>query len=148
MNRQKRFLVFGKPTKLRGWFTLDLRGTPDIKHDLNNFPYPFKTSSIYKIKMCHVLEHLKEPKQTILEIHRILRKNGQLSITVPYGFTTQNNPSHLHNFKPNWFHEFGNSRSSFNYNVIGGKFNVRTSIKYGKFRFWKGYEIKAELRKE
>jgi SAM-dependent methyltransferase len=56
----------------------------DIVHDLNVFPYPFDGDSVKDIYMYHVLEHLKEPYDVVVECHRILEPSGTLEITVPH----------------------------------------------------------------
>ena len=48
--------------KLPGFVNVDLFGNPDIKHDLNIAPYPFKDNSVDYIISEHCLEHLIEPE--------------------------------------------------------------------------------------
>ena len=36
-------LALGEPKKIEGWTTVDQIGNPDIKHNLNKFPYPFES---------------------------------------------------------------------------------------------------------
>ena len=61
----------------------------DIEHDLLNFPYPFEDESINKIYLRHVIEHFdfKEINLILNECYRILKKDGQLLITVPHVFS-------------------------------------------------------------
>jgi len=56
----------------------------DVVHDLNVFPYPFDDNSVGFIYMNHVLEHLKEPYDVVVECHRILKPGGLLEIIVPH----------------------------------------------------------------
>jgi 2-polyprenyl-3-methyl-5-hydroxy-6-metoxy-1,4-benzoquinol methylase len=51
------------------------------------------------ISLRHVLEHLNKPYDTLVEIKRILKKDGILSITVP-----NIDSIYFHFFKKNWFH--------------------------------------------
>jgi len=72
---------------LEGWINVDYfegEGV-NIIHDLNSIPYPWKNNSIDEINCRMVLEHLDIPVYDFLkEIHRILGKEGQITITVPH----------------------------------------------------------------
>ena len=71
---------------------------PDVKHDLNVFPYPFKDNSFTEITADHVLEHLDKPFSVMKELHRIVMPNGKVHIKVPHfsrGFT---HAEHSHGF--------------------------------------------------
>lgn len=71
--------------KLKGFLNVDIIGDPDLRHDLNEFPYPFSDGSIKHIRMDYVLEHLKPYPDVILkELHRILRDGGDIYIRVPH----------------------------------------------------------------
>lgn len=62
----------------------------DIRHDLNQFPYPFESESVDHIRAFHIIEHLYEPFKVMEEFHRILKKGGTAHIKVPHfsrGFT-------------------------------------------------------------
>ncbi len=60
------------------------RFNPDVIHDLNVFPYPFESSSIDKIYLDNVLEHLDNPFKVIEELFRITKVGGELIVIVPY----------------------------------------------------------------
>ena len=65
--------------------------SPDIVHDLNVFPYPFKEGSIDLVEASHVIEVMKE-------VHRILKPGGKFIVKVPHfsrGFT---HAEHAHGF--------------------------------------------------
>jgi ubiquinone/menaquinone biosynthesis C-methylase UbiE len=62
----------------------DIKFNPDITHNLNVFPYPFRDSSFPTVNMHHVLEHLEDPENALKEIERILKPNGKLILTVPH----------------------------------------------------------------
>jgi len=71
---------------------------PDILHDLNEFPYPFRDNTFDLIEAEHILEHLDKPFQVMKELHRILKPGGKLLIKVPHfsrGFT---HAEHAHGF--------------------------------------------------
>ena len=48
---------------------------PDIVHDLEIFPYPFKDNEIEEIRMIHVLEHIGKDSETF---NKIINKNGKV----------------------------------------------------------------------
>jgi len=63
---------------------------PDIRHDLNRFPYPFEDDRFALIEADHLLEHLQDPFRVMRELHRISRRDGLIIIRVPHfsrGFT-------------------------------------------------------------
>jgi len=81
----------GKPL---GFFGVDLYGT-DITVDLNQ-EWPFKDSSVGLIRANDIIEHLKDPVNTMNEAYRILVDGGWFLIEVPStdGRGTYQDPSH------------------------------------------------------
>ncbi len=76
----------------------DDKANPDVKCDLNKFPYPFKDNEFQEIIAEHCLEHLENPFEVMKELHRILNFKGKLIIKVPHfsrGFT---HPEHKSGF--------------------------------------------------
>jgi len=79
---------------------------PDVKHDLNKFPYPFKDNEFELIEAEHILEHLDDPFRVMKELHRISKNNGLIIIKVPHfsrGFT---HPEHRRGFDVSFPHYF------------------------------------------
>jgi hypothetical protein len=65
-------------------------GTPDVRHDLNRFPYPFEDNRFTRIEADHLLEHLENPFAVMRELYRIARPGCRIRIRVPHfsrGFT-------------------------------------------------------------
>lgn len=63
---------------------------PDIRHDLNRFPYPFEDNRFELIEADHLLEHLENPFAVMKELHRISAPDGVIRVRVPHfsrGFT-------------------------------------------------------------
>lgn len=86
--------------KKEGYVNLDWSPLvhPDVAHDLNELPYPFKDNEFDLIEAYHVLEHLDKPFLIMKEFHRILKPEGTLHIKVPHfsrGFT---HAEHEHGF--------------------------------------------------
>lgn len=64
--------------------------TPDVSHNLNQFPYPFENDYFERVEADHVFEHLYEPFQVMRELHRICAPGATIHIRVPHfsrGFT-------------------------------------------------------------
>jgi SAM-dependent methyltransferase len=71
---------------------------PDVSHNLNTFPYPFKDEEFDLIDAFHAMEHLDRPFEVMKEFNRILKPGGTLHIKVPHfsrGFT---HSEHAHGF--------------------------------------------------
>jgi len=54
-----------------------------VQCDLNNKALPFKDNSVDIVVCTEVLEHLINPKKIITEIHRIIKKDGIVIISLP-----------------------------------------------------------------
>ncbi len=98
-------------TPIPGFVNLDYFFPADVKHDLNNHPYPFKDGEFDLILATNVMEHLKDDAKFLKECHRILRKGGYLVISVPH----QNgmwacNPEHKRPYTWSWFEFFSRKR--------------------------------------
>lgn len=86
--------------KKAGYINVDFNSLtePDVCHDLNSLPYPFADETFDIIEAFHVLEHLDKPFLVMKELHRLLKKEGELIIKVPHfsrGFT---HAEHTHGF--------------------------------------------------
>ena len=80
-------LHLGSGTKiLKGWINVDLddRYSPEVVHDLETFPYPFKDNTFSEILMDNILEHLKDTVAVMTELHRISKPGGIIRIMVPH----------------------------------------------------------------
>lgn len=86
--------------KKEGYINVDFYSIsmPDIKHNLNKFPYPFSNSEFDLIEADHLLEHLEDPLKVMNELHRIGKNHATIKIKVPHfsrGFT---HPEHKRGF--------------------------------------------------
>src|SRR3989344_4658167 len=78
-------LNFGCGSDIKpGFINVDLMGTPDVKYDLDKYPYPFKENSIDFILAAHVMEHLDDPLKFLKECQRILKKGEKMELRVPH----------------------------------------------------------------
>ena len=70
----------------KGWINLDISDKDiygnkikvDVKHNLNDLPYPYKDNQFEEILMLSILEHLDNPVEVLKEIHRISKPNANL----------------------------------------------------------------------
>ena len=75
---------------LPGYTNIDKFATynPDIVHDLEKFPYPFKDNSVNEILLSHVLEHVGQNPDVfndiIKEFYRICSNGAIINIIVPH----------------------------------------------------------------
>jgi SAM-dependent methyltransferase len=71
------------------WINLDINAgvLPDVVHDLNHMPLPFRDNEFDCVFSCHCLEHLDRMRfvECMADIHRILRPNGAFIGITPYG---------------------------------------------------------------
>ena len=74
--------------KFRGYINVDKYGSPDIKHDLESFPWPWETNSVSDIVLIHVLEHLGKDVEIYFgifkEMYRICNHGAKIKIIVPH----------------------------------------------------------------
>ena len=119
----------------------------DVLHDLMELPYPFESESFDKIYLRHVIEHFEitDINLIINECHRILKNNGQLSITVPHAFSISAfiDPTHesFFTFGSGKFWDKNNPKSYYK-NFQSNLKLVQTSCSNLTWLNWKGYRIK------
>lgn len=80
----------------------------DIVHNLDKFPYPFKTSTFDEIIAENIIEHLENIPKVMGEIHRICKNGAKLTITTSH-FTSVDSytdPTHKHFFTSRSFDYF------------------------------------------
>lgn len=70
-------------TKIKGAISLDMnaRVHPDVIHNLNTFPYPFKKNQFNKIIADNIFEHLNDIPKILEEIYRISKPGAQFRKT-------------------------------------------------------------------
>ncbi len=85
MNLQKLHLGCGKSI-YPGYINLDIvKGTGvDVVHNLEVFPYPFKSEQFEIVEAHQVLEHIHNLDGLMKEVARILKKGGKFKIDVPH----------------------------------------------------------------
>jgi SAM-dependent methyltransferase len=73
---------------------------PDVVHDLNLSPWPFRDSTFTEILAYDVIEHLGDLVRIAEEMHRVCKRGATIRITVPH-YSCDNaytDPTHKHLF--------------------------------------------------
>jgi hypothetical protein len=92
--------------RLDGYINVDKFGNPDLRFDLETFPYPWANDSVAEIEMHHVLEHLGQQTEIYLkiiqELYRICRSGAKVHITVPHHRSDRffHDPTHVRPITP------------------------------------------------
>lgn len=84
-NLKKLNIGCGKDIK-KGYVNLDsikLAGI-DVVHDLNKYPWPFKSNTFDLVECNMILEHLDSIVKPLEEIYRISKLQGKIIIKVPF----------------------------------------------------------------
>lgn len=68
-----------------GWVNMDFdpETKADVIHDFNKLPLPFPDNHFDEIRATHILEHILYPYETFLELVRILKPHGKMTISSP-----------------------------------------------------------------
>ncbi len=73
---------------LPGYLNVDKWGEPDLRCDLEVFPWPWHDDSVAEVRMIHVLEHLGASPPVFLgiiqELYRVCRPDANIHIVVPH----------------------------------------------------------------
>jgi hypothetical protein len=100
-----------------GYVNVDKYGEPDLRHDLERFPWPWHNSSVSEILLNHTLEHLGRAADTFLrimqEIYRICLDRALIHIAVPHPRHDDfiNDPTHVRIITPDTIHLFSKQKN-------------------------------------
>ena len=76
-----------------------MRRRPDVAYySGDTLPYP--DNSFDNVLCTEVLEHVREPKSFLLDLHRVLRSNGTLILTVPWSARLHHLPHDYARYTP------------------------------------------------
>ncbi|MHB1036193.1 MAG: class I SAM-dependent methyltransferase [Pirellulales bacterium] len=71
-----------------GYINVDKYGKPDLRHDLEQFPWPWETDSVGEVLFNHVLEHLGETVALyfgiLKELYRVCAPGALIHIGAPH----------------------------------------------------------------
>lgn len=116
----------GNPIKLNlgsgknpqmGYINVDKYGEPDLRHDLESFPWPWQDSSVSEVVLNHTLEHLGQATHAFLkiiqELYRICRDQALIHIAVPHPRHDDfiSDPTHVRVITPDTIHLFSKKKN-------------------------------------
>jgi SAM-dependent methyltransferase len=96
-------------TYIPGFVNIDIHPRAELSLDLGVDKLPFPDNSVRTVVSHHTLEHVPNYLFALGEIHRVLRHDGELLLSLPYATLTEHhlvNPYHLHNFTERSFDFF------------------------------------------
>lgn len=85
----------------------------DVSHDLNSFPYPFDNDSVDEVIMDHILEHLDNPVQVLIELYRICADAAKITIRSPHFSCSWLHPGHRSALSTMLFEYFNQKSADF-----------------------------------
>lgn len=93
-----------------GWINIDRANLPGVDRqlELEDYPWPFETSSAQEIRAENILEHVENRTRFLEEIYRIAKNGAIIHITVPYQNSdlAWNDPTHKTAFGIDFMHHF------------------------------------------
>jgi predicted SAM-dependent methyltransferase len=109
----------------------------DVVHDLDLFPYPFKSDSFDEIHARHVVEHVQSVSCFMKELHRVARSGARLYINTPhYSYTgSWRDPTHRWHFSSYSFEYFESGHPADYYASPAG-FRI-ISVRVTMLKFWR-----------
>ena len=96
-------------TYIPGFVNIDIDQKAELTLDLGADRLPFPDDSVDVVVSRHTLEHVPNYLFALSEIHRVMRHDGELLLSLPYVTRTEHhlvNPYHLHNFSERSFDFF------------------------------------------
>ena len=106
---------------LAGYVNVDMFGEPDLRWNLEQFPWPWPDNAVGEVEMSHVLEHLGAGSDVFIrimqELYRVCRAGAIVRVTVPHPRhdTFLADPTHVRPISPLLFSLFSKKL-----NAVGG----------------------------
>jgi hypothetical protein len=97
---------------LPGYCNVDIFGAPDLRWDLETFPWPWADDAVGEVLLSHVLEHLGQAPQTFIaimkELYRVCRNGALVTVIVPHPRSDHFiiDPTHVRAITPMMFELF------------------------------------------
>ena len=89
-NKRGRFRPPKQNVESWEYLNIDISTEPDYCCPADNIPVT--NGSFHMVLMTEVLEHLENPQTVLKECHRVLRKHGQLIISIPFLYMIHSDP--------------------------------------------------------
>lgn len=110
-----------------GYVNIDLYGNPDVKHDLEDFPYPFNKNTFEEVYASHIIEHLDDTIKVMKELHKICKNKSKIIIKTPHfsHYNALTDITHKRAFSIKSFDGFEDKLfcEGFNFKIINKKIN-------------------------
>ncbi len=103
--------------KFPGYVNVDKYGEPDLRWDLETFPWPWPSDSIDEIAMSHSLEHMGQQPDVFIaivkELYRVARNGARIILRVPHPRHDSflNDPTHVRAITPELFELFSKKKN-------------------------------------
>ncbi len=122
-----------------GYVNVDFIKQPgiDIVHNINKFPWPFKSNTFNEIYASHIIEHVDDLIKTMKEIHRISKKNAKINIRGPHFScgVSYRDPTHKRLFSYFTFEYFSNPKDYYKRNE-SNMFKIKSRrLNFTRFAF-------------
>lgn len=118
---------------LDGFINVDIESHKgvDLLCDLGKYPLPFKDNSIEYILCSHLIEHLEDPLEFMLELYRICKNSAIIDIYVPHfsSFTTYADLTHKRGLS---YFTFGENWTN---KQLHKKFRVHKKLNFTRLNF-------------
>ncbi len=103
--------------RIAGFLNVDKFGEPDVRCDLEVFPWPWLDNSVGTVVLNHVLEHLGADATTYIsifkELYRVCAAGAQIEIAVPHPRHDDflNDPTHVRAVMPDGLELFSQRKN-------------------------------------
>ena len=106
--------------KHEGAIGIDFCEEADVKHNLNDFPYPFEDGAFSEVYFNNSIEHLSNIPKLMEEVYRITKPNAKIFIHTPHfssagSFMDPTHKHHLSYFSFDYFDKTTNIGKKFGY---------------------------------
>lgn len=118
---------------IEDWVNVDSGNTKcDVKHDIQEFPWPFDNSSVTEIKMHHILEHIQRDKfiPFMRELYRVCVNDAIVKIESPYAGSDNyfTDPTHSFPVTVRTFDFFDETKALFVNGTIYGWSDIKLRV--------------------
>ncbi len=118
---------------INGWVNVDKGNIRcDVKHDIEQFPWPFENSSVDEMKLQHILEHIQRYNFIPLmrEMYRVSCNGAIINIFAPYAGSDNfwTDPTHVLPLTTRTFDYFDKSKALYVNGKIYGWDDIKIQV--------------------
>jgi len=96
----KRGAFYPSEKDVESWEYLNIDETTNPDYLCSSESIPIKDESFDTILLIEVLEHLEKPQATLNEVHRLLKDDGRLIVTMPFLYPLHPDPHDFQRWTP------------------------------------------------